>query len=164
MSNLHQTHAPYLIFNFPILRQQMSGLQIPILHGLGNLKVARFFTRFFGRFFGAIFLRFLLLISSTGDSMIVSTNKGSSVATISCSTSCVISVVGISAISVLFRVGNIFLGNFFVSISFSSSTIKGDSFSVVFRLVIFFIDRSFKGKMDNSSSSSYFCLSCGNII
>lgn len=118
-----------------VLRQQMSGLQMPILHGLGNLKAT---TLFFG-LFRSFFLRFRLLIFSIGGSTIASAIAFCS------STSCIISVTGISAISVFFKYFsrsslNTFLGDIFVSISFASC-IRCEFFSI-FRLATFFMDRA----------------------
>lgn len=131
----------------------MSGLQMPTLHGLGNLKAT---SLLFG-LFRSFFLRFRLLISSIEASMIASAIAFCS------STSCIASVTRISAISVFFKYFsrsslNIFLDGIFVSISFASC-IKCEFFSI-FRLTTFFTDRaSFTDEKSGSSFSIYFCFS-----
>lgn len=164
---IRNAQGVYLVLNFPgaVLRRQMSGLQTPILHGRGNLKATGISRFFFFFFFGAIFPRFLLLISSdsAGDFTIACAEGGkdSSVIAISCSTSCAISVAEVS----IFVFGlTVLFGGVFVSISFSTSVDGLESFSI-FRLTNFFMDgATFTDIGAKSSSSSYLCFSCENVI
>lgn len=138
----------------------MSGLHTPILHGLGNLKAICI-----GRFFRSFFLRFRLLIFFTGDSTIASANAGKTSSAIAffCSMSRTVSVAEISVFLGYFSRSSldIFLGGVFVSISFASCVVKCEFLSI-FRLVIFFTDRViFTDDKSESSSSIYFCFSCG---
>lgn len=160
-TNTKSYARPYLVLNFPdaVLRQQTSGLQTPTLHGFGSLK-----TTGVRRFLGVIrclgvFLRFPLLISSAGDSTIVSAKVGedSSVIVSACSASCAISV-GEIAILVFFRLTVLFRG-VLALIPFTSSIVRAETFSI-FRETSLFTDGATFGERARSSSSSYFCFSC----